>query len=89
MGGIATRLIAEAREATDPFDELRRIGIDEIRRWHKYLIVVVDDDTCPTRERRPEEDTDVRRDDVVIETLGSLARCTKADHGWDGFGERW
>ena len=47
VGAIATRVVAEARELRDPFDELCRIGIDEIsyRRGHKYLMVVVDHDT--------------------------------------------
>jgi len=47
VGAIATRLVAEARKAGDPFDGLRRIGIDEIsyKRGHKYLVVVVDHDT--------------------------------------------
>ena len=39
--------MADARATTDPFEGLRRIGIDEIsyRRGYKYLIVVVDHDT--------------------------------------------
>ena len=47
VGAIAGRVVADARAARDPFDGLRRIGIDEIsyRRGHKYLMVVVDHDT--------------------------------------------
>jgi transposase len=47
VGAIAGRVVAEARELSDPFDGLERIGIDEIssRRGHKYLMVVVDHDT--------------------------------------------
>ena len=46
VGNIAQRLV---KEKLDPnrFDNLRRIGVDEIsyRRHHKYLTVVVDHDT--------------------------------------------
>ena len=47
VGSIITRVVADARAAHDPFDRLRRIGIDEIsyRRGHKYLTVVVDHDS--------------------------------------------
>ena len=47
VGAIASRVVADSRAATDPFDGLERIGIDEIsyRRGHKYLMVVVDHDT--------------------------------------------
>jgi hypothetical protein len=47
VGAIVTRVVAEARAAHDPFDGLRRIGIDEIsyKRGHRYLTVVVDHDT--------------------------------------------
>ncbi len=47
VGAIASRVVADAREVSDPFDGLTRIGIDEIsyRRGHKYLMVVVDHDT--------------------------------------------
>ena len=47
VGAIAARVVGDARAARDPFDGLRRIGIDEIsyRRGHKYLMVVVDHDT--------------------------------------------
>ncbi len=47
VGAIITRVVADARVAKDPFDGLRRIGIDEIsyRRGHKYLTVVVDHDS--------------------------------------------
>jgi len=47
VGSIITRVVDDARAAHDPFDGLRRIGIDEIsyRRGHKYLTVVVDHDS--------------------------------------------
>jgi transposase len=47
VGAIVTRVVAEARAAQDPFDGLRRIGIDEIsyKKGHRYLMVVVDHDT--------------------------------------------
>lgn len=47
VGSIITRVVADARGAGDPYDALRRIGIDEIsyRKGHKYLTVVVDHDS--------------------------------------------
>ncbi len=47
VGAIASRVVDDARALCDPFDGLRRIGIDEIsyRRGHKYLTVVVDHDS--------------------------------------------
>ncbi len=47
VGAIATRVVADARASTDPFDGLTRIGIDEIsyKKGHKYLVVVVDHDS--------------------------------------------
>lgn len=47
VGSIITRVVAEGRAAVDPFDGLRRIGIDEIsyKKGHRYLTVVVDHDT--------------------------------------------
>lgn len=47
VGSIITRVVAEARAAADPFDGLRRIGIDEIsyKKGHRYLMVVVDHDS--------------------------------------------
>jgi transposase len=47
VGAIITRVVDDARAADDPFEGLRRIGIDEIsyKRGHKYLTVVVDHDT--------------------------------------------
>jgi transposase len=46
-GAIVARVVDEARAAVDPFDGLRRIGIDEIsyKRGHRYLTVVVDHDS--------------------------------------------
>ena len=59
VGAIVGRVVADARETADPFDGLRRIGIDEIshKRGHRYLTVVVDHDTgrlvwaAPGRDR--------------------------------------
>lgn len=47
VGAIVGRVVADSRQAADPFDGLRRIGIDEIshKRGHRYLTVVVDHDT--------------------------------------------
>ena len=47
VGSIITRVVDDARAVSDPFDGLRRIGIDEIsyRKGHKYLTVVVDHDS--------------------------------------------
>lgn len=47
VGAIVARVVQEARAAADPFDGLRRVGIDEIsyKRGHRYLTVVVDHDT--------------------------------------------
>ena len=47
VGAIVSRVVDEARAAVDPFDGLRRIGIDEIsyKRGHRYLTVVVDHDS--------------------------------------------
>jgi len=47
VGSVVARVVAEGRAKRDPFDGLRRIGIDEIsfKRGHRYLMVVVDHDT--------------------------------------------
>jgi transposase len=47
VGSIITRVVADAREAKDPLEDLVRIGIDEIsyKKGHRYLIVVVDHDS--------------------------------------------
>lgn len=47
VGSIVTRVVTDARAERDPFENLARIGIDEIgyKKGHKYLIVVVDHDT--------------------------------------------
>jgi transposase len=47
VGVIIARVVAEARSRRDPFEGLRRIGIDEIsyKKGHRYLTVVVDHDT--------------------------------------------
>jgi len=47
VGSIIDRVLADGRAAHDPFDGLRRIGIDEIsyKKGHRYLMIVVDHDT--------------------------------------------
>jgi transposase len=47
VGAIVSRVVEEARAAVDPFDGLRRVGIDEIsyKRGHRYLTIVVDHDS--------------------------------------------
>ena len=47
VGAIVARVVDEARAAVDPFDGLRRVGIDEIsyKRGHRYLTIVVDHDS--------------------------------------------
>lgn len=60
VGGILSRVAAEARARVDPLDYLVRIGIDEIshRKGHRYLTVVVDHDSgllvwaAPGRDRK-------------------------------------
>ena len=47
VGSIVSRVVNDARKACDPFDGLKRIGIDEIsyRKGYKYITVVVDHDS--------------------------------------------
>jgi transposase len=47
VGAVVARVVADSREAVDPLDGLRRIGIDEIsyKRGHRYITVVVDPDS--------------------------------------------
>jgi transposase len=47
VGAVVARVVADSREAVDPLDGLRRIGIDEIsyKRGHRYITVVVDHDS--------------------------------------------
>ncbi|MGH2892649.1 MAG: ISL3 family transposase, partial [Solirubrobacteraceae bacterium] len=47
VGSIVERVVADGRAARDPFDGLRRIGLDEIsyKKHHRYLLVVVDHDS--------------------------------------------
>jgi transposase len=47
VGAIVERVVADGRAEHDPFDGLRRIGIDEVsyKKGHRYLLVVVDHDT--------------------------------------------
>jgi transposase len=60
VGAIITRVVADARAASDPFEGLQRIGIDEVSygRGFKFLTVVVDHDSgrlvwaAPGKERR-------------------------------------
>lgn len=47
VGAVVDRVVAEDRARKDPFEGLRRVGIDEIsyKRGHRYLLVVVDHDS--------------------------------------------
>ena len=47
VGSIISRVVDDGRAAHDPFDNLTRIGIDEIsyKRGHRYLTIVVDHDS--------------------------------------------
>lgn len=47
VGSIIERVVAEGRAAHDPFEGLRRIGVDEIsyKKGHRYLTICVDHDT--------------------------------------------
>ena len=47
VGSMVNHVVAERRSATDPFEGLTRIGIDEISytKGHRYLTVVVDHDS--------------------------------------------
>ena len=47
VGAIIERVVDDARRRSDPFEGLRRIGIDEIshRRGQRYITVVVDHDS--------------------------------------------
>jgi transposase len=47
VGSIVSRVVDDARSIHDPFDGLKRIGIDEISysKGHKYITVVVDHDS--------------------------------------------
>ena len=47
VGSIITRVVDDGRAAHDPFDNLTRIGIDEIsyKKGHRYLTIMVDHDS--------------------------------------------
>ncbi len=47
VGSIIERVVRDGRAAHDPFEGLRRIGIDEIsyKKGHRYLTICVDHDT--------------------------------------------
>ena len=61
VGRVVARVAADAEQATDRLEGLRRIGIDEIsyKKGHKYLTVVVDHDrgllvwAAPGRDQAP------------------------------------
>nr|MDQ6949737.1 transposase [Actinomycetota bacterium] len=76
VGSIVTRVVADAREGTDPFDNLTRIGIDEIsyKRGHKYLIVVVDHDSGNLVWAKPGRDKKTLN--AFFDELGA-ERCDK------------
>jgi transposase len=76
VGSIVTRVVADARAATDPLDGLTRIGIDEIsyKKGHKYLVVVVDHDTGNLVWAKAGRDKKTL--EAFFETLGE-ARCDR------------
>ena len=76
VGAVVARIVGEARSLVDPFDGLRRIGIDEIsyKRGHRYLTVVVDHDSGRLIWAAP------GRDKKTLEAFFDLVgdeRCTK------------
>lgn len=48
VGGIISRVSEDRSRSRDRFRDLKRLGIDEVafRKGHRYLLVVVDHDTC-------------------------------------------
>jgi transposase len=76
VGRIVTRVVADAEAGLDRFAGLRRIGIDEIsyKRGHKYLTVVVDQDTGRLVWAAPGHDT--RTLGRFFDALGQ-ARCAQ------------
>jgi transposase len=79
VGAIVTRVVNDARAAEDPFDGLRRIGIDEIayKRHHRYLVIVVDHDTGRLVWAAPGRDAATL--DAFFELLGPQ-RCAQITH---------
>lgn len=71
VGAVAKRVVEEGRAKVDPFDGLRRIGIDEIsyKKGHKYLTVVVDHDTGRLLWAKPGRDKDTLA--AFFEELGT------------------
>jgi transposase len=71
VGSIVARVWADTEHATDPFADLRRIGIDEIsyRKGHKYLTIVVDHDSGRLVWAAPGRDGNTLR--KFFESLGS------------------
>ena len=63
VGNIVARVWDDTAAGSDPFADLRRIGIDEIsyKRGHKYLTVVVDHDTGRLVWAAPGRDRDTLR----------------------------
>ena len=76
VGAVIGRVVADARAASDPFDGLVRIGIDEIsyKRGHKYLTVVVDHNTGRLVWAAPGRDMATLR--TFFEALGA-ERCAR------------
>ncbi|MGH2577927.1 MAG: ISL3 family transposase, partial [Actinomycetota bacterium] len=76
VGSIIARVVADGRAAHDPFEGLRRVGIDEIsyKKGHRYLMVVVDHDSGRLVWAAPGRDKKTLR--AFFDLLGPK-RCSK------------
>jgi transposase len=83
VGSIITGVVDDARGAHDPFEGLRRIGIDEISygRGHKYLTVVVDHDSGPLVWDRVGQDKATLEQffDLLGQERSALVKLVSAD----------
>ena len=78
VGAIIERVVDDARRHSDPFDGLRRIGIDEIshRRGQRYITVVVDHDSGRLLWAAPGRDQETVA--AFFKLLGPL-RCAQIE----------
>lgn len=76
VGSVVKRVVADARAVRDPFENLIRIGIDEIsyKKGHRYLIVVVDHDSGALVWAKPGRDKKTL--EAFFDALGEQ-RCAK------------
>ena len=85
VGVIIERVVADARKRSDPFEGLRRIGIDEIsyRRGQRYLSVVVDHDSGRLLWAAPgrDEETLAKFFDLLGPERCAQIRLVSADAG--------